>query len=375
MMRKCHMNTCPVGVATQDKRLRKLFTGKPEHVVNFFIFLATEMREIMAELGFKTVNEMVGKVDVLKVREDIESWKVQDLDLSTVLHRQQEGSEDGIYHRVDQHHEIDFILDQRLIDSAGPALDNQMEVRHNFRIVNTDRAVGAMLSHEISKRYKGEGLPANTIHFNFKGSAGQSFAAFLAPGATFELEGEANDYFGKGLSGGELIVYPHRESSLTPEENQLIGNVAFYGATSGNAYINGLAGERFCVRNSGVNVVVEGVGDHGCEYMTGGNVVILGPTGRNFAAGMSGGTAYIYDPKDQFSQLYNPGMVDLEEPEEDDIEIIESMIGEHIRVTDSPLAKRIMDNWNENRKYFVKVMPRDYKKALQKQKRELKEAI
>ncbi len=292
MMRKCHLNTCPVGVATQDPELRALFTGKPEYVVNLFYFLANDLRENMAALGFRTVNEMVGQAHVLKAKEGIEHWKLKKLDLSRLLHQEEAAEHVGIYKQQEQDHDIDEVLDWTLIEQAKPALERAEPVTGQFKLINTNRAIGTMLSNEISKQYGKPGLPDGTIHFKFKGSAGQSFAAFSANGCRFELEGEANDYFGKGLSGSQLSVYPHKESTYIPENNMIIGNVAFYGATSGEAYIRGMAGERFCVRNSGVQTVVEGIGDHGCEYMTGGTVVVLGKTGRNFAAGMSGGMAF-----------------------------------------------------------------------------------
>jgi glutamate synthase (NADPH) large chain len=368
MMRKCHLNTCPVGVATQDPELRKKFTGKPEHVVSFFTFLAQELREVMAELGFKTVNEMVGQTDVLKLRDNIDHWKIKHLDLSPILYRERYGEEAGLHKQIEQDHDMGNILDWQLIEVSKPALASGQAVQANFNIISTDRSTGTMLSHEISKIYKGQGLPDNTIHLKFKGSAGQSFGAFAARGLTMELEGEANDYFGKGLSGSKLIVYPHQEAKLVAQENMIIGNVAFYGATSGEAYIKGLAGERFCVRNSGVQTVVEGVGDHGCEYMTGGTVVILGDTGRNFAAGMSGGVAYIYDPQHQFSQFCNTELVDLEAPDSEDEQNLLQLIRNHLNYTNSDVAKMLLNNWNNGFPLFVKVMPRDYKVVLMKRK-------
>ncbi|HVZ26224.1 MAG TPA: glutamate synthase large subunit, partial [Sediminibacterium sp.] len=288
MMRKCHLNTCPVGVATQDPELRKRFTGNPDHVVNFFRFITEELREIMAELGFRTVNEMIGQVESLQIRENVSHWKYRHLDLSSVLYREPASADTGLYKQEEQDHGIDSVLDWQLVHAAAAALDKQAKVSAEFAIRNIDRTVGTILSNEITKRYKAAGLPEDTIHFRFTGTAGQSFGAFAAPGLSLELEGDANDYFGKGLSGAKLVVYPSRNASFIPEENIIIGNVAFYGATAGEAYIRGKAGERFAVRNSGATVVTEGVGDHGCEYMTGGTAVILGSTGRNFAAGMSG---------------------------------------------------------------------------------------
>lgn len=375
MMRKCHLNTCPVGVATQNKELRKMFSGKPEHVVNLFTFFVMELREIMAELGFRTINDMVGHVDALKVRTDIEHPKVNGLDLYQILYKQDEGAEAGIRHQIDQHHEINFILDNKLIKSAAPALDSATSVKAEFKIVNTDRATGAMLSHEISRIYKAQGLPDKTIHFKFNGSAGQSFGAFLAPGAYFELEGEANDYFGKGLSGGHMVVYPNRKAKFTAHENQLIGNVAFYGGTRGKAFINGLAGERFAVRNSGVEVVVEGVGDHGCEYMTGGSVIVIGETGKNFAAGMSGGQAYIFDPNGDFHNKCNLSLVDLDPLNHEDIQYIKSMIEEHVIHTNSKLGSYMLNDWDNLLSSFIKVIPRDYKAVLEQKKDDLTKAL
>jgi len=369
MMRKCHLNTCPVGVATQDENLRKRFTGDPQHVINFFTFLAQDLREVMAELGFATVNEMVGKVEMLRVISDIGHWKSRQLDLSPILYKEPVDESVGLYKKVEQDHGIADVLDHRLIQAAGEALHHAEPVTESFRIRNTDRAVGAMLSNEISQRYKGEGLPDGTIKFRFRGSAGQSFGVFVAPGIQFLLEGEANDYFGKGLSGGRLIVVPDREAKFKPSENIIIGNVAFYGATSGEAYINGMAGERFAVRNSGVKAVVEGVGDHGCEYMTGGIVVVLGATGKNFAAGMSGGIAYVFNPNRNFEALVNKEMVLVEGMEEEDFEILNNMIQKHAKFTKSEVANHILENWKIEKNHFAKVMPIDYKAVLQTHKK------
>ncbi|RAW03017.1 glutamate synthase large subunit [Pseudochryseolinea flava] len=368
MMRKCHLNTCPVGIATQDESLRKLFTGDPDHVVNFFGFLAQDLREIMAELGFRTVTEMVGRTDLLRVRQDIEHWKIKKLDLSPILHKEEGREGVGMFKQIEQDFELEKVLDWKLVEAARPALDDCEPVQEKFIIRNTDRSVGALLSNEISKKYKGKGLPEDTIKFHFKGSAGQSFAAFVAPGVTFELEGEANDYFGKGLSGGKLVIYPDKEASFKPEDNMIIGNVAFYGATSGEAFIRGQAGERFCVRNSGVTAVVEGVGDHACEYMTGGRVVVLGKTGKNFAAGMSGGIAYVFDPEHALERLCNREMVDLETMEDEDKAEVRAMIEKHFKYTGSDPAEWVLENWETAVDLFVKVMPRDYKAVLQKLK-------
>ncbi len=364
MMRKCHLNTCPVGVATQDENLRKRFAGNPDHVVNLFRFLAEELREIMAQLGFRTVNEMIGQADCLETRPDITHWKHSKLDLSPVLHKEFASIHTGIYHQEDQEHELDQVLDWKLIAAAQPALERQEKVQAAFDIRSIDRTTGTMLSNEISKRYQSAGLPADTIHFRFTGTAGQSFGAFNTKGVTLELEGSANDYFGKGLSGARLIVYPSAKSSFVPEENIIIGNVAFYGATSGDAYIRGKAGERFAVRNSGASAVVEGVGDHGCEYMTGGRVVVLGATGKNFAAGMSGGVAYVYDSKGDFAAQCNTEMVDLDPVLPEDRDELYRLISNHYAYTNSSVARFVLDDFDAQLLNFVKVFPKDYKRVL-----------
>ncbi len=375
MVRKCHLNTCPVGVATQNEELRALFTGKPDHVVNLFYFLAMELREIMAELGFRTVNEMVGQSNCLEVRQDIKHWKHKNLDLSAVLYRPPVTLEVGLFQQEMQNHDIENVLDRTLIKVAENALLSQEKIQASFEIQNTDRAVGTMLSNEISKKYGGEGLPENTIHFTFRGTAGQSFGAFAAKGLTLELEGDSNDYFGKGLSGAKLILYPDRKSTFTPSKNSIVGNVAFYGATSGEAYIRGMAGERFAVRNSGVKTVVEGIGDHGCEYMTGGLVIILGNVGRNFAAGMSGGVAYIWDKEGDFDSKLNREMVSLETIDEEDAQIIKMFVENHASYTQSAIAEEVLGNWQNISKQFVKVMPNEFRKALQKKNITLIEQI
>ena len=368
MMRKCHMNTCPVGVATQDPELRKRFKGDPDHVVRFFEFITQELREIMAELGYRTINEMVGQVDALTMRENINHWKYKNLDLSDVLYK--EPAEDGVslYQTEVQDHLMSDVLDWKLLAAAQPAIDKQTKVNASFPIKNTDRTTGTIVSNEITKVYKATGLPEDTIHFKFQGTAGQSFGAFNTKGVTLELEGDANDYFGKGLSGAQLIVYPDKKATFVPEENIIIGNVALYGATSGAAFIRGKAGERFAVRNSGAKVVVEGVGDHGCEYMTGGTAVILGATGRNFAAGMSGGIAYIYNVQNNFEEMCNMEMVDLDPVAGDDIPVLQDLIQQHYNKTGSSVAKFILADFENQLKQFIKVFPRDYKKALQLQK-------
>ena len=369
MMRKCHLNTCPVGIATQNPDLRKRFAGDPEHVINFFTFLAEDLRSIMAKLGFRTVNEMVGKVEMLKLKKDIEHWKYKQLDLSPILYKEPADDSIGQYKMIAQDHGIADVLDRQMIHYAKPALEEGRGVSTTFKIVNTDRAVGTMLSNEISKKYKGEGLPDATIQFRFRGSAGQSFGAFAAPGIQFTLEGEANDYFGKGLSGARLIVVPDREAKFEASKNIIIGNVAFYGATAGEAYIKGMAGERFCVRNSGVKTVVEGIGDHGCEYMTGGLVVVLGETGKNFAAGMSGGVAYVLNADGQFKDRLNTEMVDLDPMEQEDYEALRKLIRAHFLHTSSKVANEILQDWDNAKTQFVKVMPRDYKAVLAKRKK------
>jgi glutamate synthase (NADPH/NADH) large chain len=368
MMRKCHLNTCPVGVATQDPELRKRFTGNADHVVNFFKFITEELREIMAELGFKTVNEMVGQSECLEQKENIQHWKYSNLDLSPILFKEPASAYTGLYNMEEQDHGMSEVLDWKLLAAAKPALENLQKVSASFDIKNTDRTVGTILSNEITKLYKDKGLPEETLHFKFKGTAGQSFGAFNTKGVTLELEGDANDYFGKGLSGARLIVYPDAEAGFVPEENSIIGNVAFYGATDGEAFIRGKAGERFGVRNSGASVVVEGVGDHGCEYMTGGNVVVLGATGRNFAAGMSGGIAYIYDVNHEFANLCNKEMVDIDPVSNEDAAFLQNMIQKHFEYTKSAVANFVLSDFENQLKNFVKVFPKDYKKALQGKK-------
>ncbi len=371
MMRKCHLNTCPVGIATQDPTLRALFTGDPDHVVNLFHFLAEDLRENMAALGFRTVDEMIGQSDILKVREERGHWKLHTLDLSPIIAKVPTVPEVGLYKQMDQDHAINDVLDWKLLENAHLALKNGEKVQSAFEIVNTDRATGTLLSHEISKKYKGEGLPEGTIDFKFIGSAGQSFGAFAAPGLQLRLEGEANDYFGKGLSGGVLAIHPHKVSPFKAAENIIIGNVALYGAISGQAYINGMAGERFAVRNSGATAVVEGVGDHGCEYMTGGTVVILGETGRNFAAGMSGGIAYVWDNEKTFSACCNMASIDLESLNCEDAEALKKLIQKHVALTDSNLGKYILENWEKALSQFIKVIPREYKAVLLKRNQDL----
>ncbi len=372
MMRVCHLNTCPAGIATQNPQLRASFTGEPEHVVNFMQFVATEVREIMAQLGFRTLNEMIGRTDVLEPKKAIAHWKAKGIDLSKILYQPEVGPEVGRYCQIPQDHGLEKSLDMTvLLDLCKGAIENGEKVKATLPIKNINRVVGTILGNEISKRHW-QGLPEDTVHLHFQGSAGQSFGAFVPKGVTLELEGDANDYLGKGLSGGKIIVYPPVGSSFVAEENIIIGNVAFYGATSGEAYIRGMAGERFCVRNSGVKAVVEAVGDHGCEYMTGGKVVVLGATGRNFAAGMSGGVAYILDEQGDFATRCNTQMADLEKLEDpEEIAELREMIQKHAEYTQSEKAAKVLANWEAMLPKFVKVMPRDYKRVLQA----LKEAL
>ncbi|MCO6455357.1 MAG: glutamate synthase large subunit [Pirellulaceae bacterium] len=367
MMRKCHLNTCPVGVATQDPVLRKKFQGKPEHVVNYLFMVAEEARQIMAQLGFRSLDEMVGRVDVLETRQAIDHWKADGLDLTPLLTKAEHPHKPdvGVRRTMSQDHGLDKALDNELLVRAAAALESAQPVAFELPIVNTNRTVGTILSHHVARRYGENGLPDDTIRIKFNGSAGQSFGAFLASGISLELEGDANDYVGKGLSGGRIVIYPPRESTFVPEENLIVGNVVLYGATSGQAFFRGRAAERFCVRNSGAWAVAEGVGDHGCEYMTGGRAVILGDTGRNFGAGMSGGIAYVLDPRGDFNLRCNLGTVVLEpvDTPQDREELLE-LIKLHRRYTNSAVAERIIQQWPEVLEQFVKVMPIDYKRVL-----------
>jgi len=366
MMRVCHKNTCPAGIATQNPVLRQNFVGDPQHTVHFMRFVAQELREIMAELGFRSINEMVGRTDILEAKQAVDHWKAKGIDLSKILYQPQVGADIGRYCQIPQDHGLDKSLDvTTLLNLCRPAIESGEPVSATLPICNINRVVGTILGNEITKRHW-DGLPEDTVRLHFQGSAGQSFGAFVPKGVTLELEGDANDYFGKGLSGGKLIIYPPSGSTFVPEENIIIGNVAFYGATGGEAYISGVAGERFCVRNSGVRTVVEAVGDHACEYMTGGKVVILGQTGRNFAAGMSGGIAYVLDEAGDFPSRCNTQMVALEQladPEE--IREIHDLIQKHADYTQSQRAKAVLENWESLIPKFVKVMPRDYKRVLQ----------
>jgi glutamate synthase (NADPH/NADH) large chain len=366
MMRKCHLNTCPVGIATQDPVLRQKFAGQPEHVINYFFMIAEEARQIMAQLGFRTFNEMIGRVDCLETNAAIKHWKAQGVDLTPILTPAHKPHPDvEVYCTISQDHGLKDALDNELIALCQKAIKRREPVVIQKPIRNINRTVGTMLSHEIAKRWGDELLPDDTIRIKFTGSAGQSFGAFLAKGVTLELEGDANDYVGKGLSGGRVVIYPPAGALFKPEENIIIGNVALYGATSGEAFFRGRAAERFAVRNSGAHAVIEGVGDHGCEYMTGGRVVVLGPTGRNFAAGMSGGIAYVWDPTGDFISRCNLGIVELEQvtTPEDRGELLH-LIEQHRQFTDSTVAERILAQWPEITAQFVKVMPVDYKRVL-----------
>ncbi len=371
MMRKCHLNTCPVGIATQDKDLRAKYTGKPEHVVNFIKFLAQDLREVMASLGFKTINEMVGRVDKLKAKEGVKHWKAKHLQLDKLLHKMHVRSADSSYNTMSQDHGIETALDNELIEMMNDAIKNKTPIKKEINLRNTHRTVGTMLSSAMTKIYAEDGLADDTIHFVAKGTGGQSFGAFVNSGITFEIEGDANDYFGKGLCGGKLILYPPLNATYDANSTTILGNVAFYGATSGTSYIYGQAGERFCVRNSGAKVVVGSIGDHGCEYMTGGRVVILGEIGKNFAAGMSGGIAFIYDEGNSLSKRINKGMVDLDKITDhaDHEEEIKNMIEDYVKYTNSKEAKVILEDWENAKDKFIVVFPIDYKRVLAHKKR------
>ncbi len=367
MLRKCHLDACSVGIATQDPQLRANFAGKPEYVVSFFTFLAEEIRELMAELGFRKFEDMVGRVDMLEAKDVISHWKLKGIDLANILHRVDVPKEVPIHHCLKQEHGLEKALDNELIVKCRDAVENKTPVRFSSAVRNVNRTVGTMLSSTIARRYGMAGLPEGTIHIDFTGSGGQSFGAFLSRGVTFELEGDANDYVGKGLSGGRIIVYPSKKASLVAEDNILIGNVVLYGAIAGEAYFRGIAGERFCVRNSGGHAVVEGVGDHGCEYMTGGRVAVLGGTGRNFAAGMSGGIAYVLDADGTFASRCNMGMVDLFPVlDASDVAELRGMIERHQKHTQSVVAGNILEHWDITLPRFVKVYPRDFRKAVEK---------
>jgi glutamate synthase (NADPH/NADH) large chain len=385
MMRKCHLNTCPVGVATQDPILRQKFTGQPEHVVNYFFFIAQEVRELMAQLGVRTFEELVGRADLLDMRQGITHWKARGLDFSKVFHQVPNALGDTSHQTLTQDHGLSNALDQQLIAQCAVALNDGKPVSFIQNVRNLNRSIGAMLSGQVARRYGHAGLPEDTIHIQMNGTAGQSFGAFLAHGVTFDLVGEGNDYVGKGLSGGRIIVRPDNSFRGVSHENIIVGNTVLYGAISGAAFFSGMAGERFAVRNSGATAVVEGTGDHGCEYMTGGTVVVLGETGRNFAAGMSGGVAYVYDPAGLFAARCNTTMVGLSgvlseaaqaasapiyhathadaAPESDEANL-KNLIEQHFKLTGSMRARAILDSWSEQVVKFIKVMPTDYERVL-----------
>jgi glutamate synthase (NADPH/NADH) large chain len=368
-MRKCHLNTCPVGVATQNAELRKRFIGKSQYLITYFRFIAREVRELMAEMGFRKFEDLVGRVDLIEPRTDIDHWKASKLDLSQILYRPKEASKFANHCTCLQKHKIEDVMDHELIKMANKAIKNREKVWISRNITNTDRTIGAMLSGEITRIHGEAGLPDGTLICKFKGSAGQSFGAFLSRGVHFELEGDSNDYLGKGLSGGRIIVVPPKGSTFRPEENIIVGNTLLYGATVGEVYIRGVAGERFAVRNSGAVAVVEGVGDHCCEYMTGGRVAVLGKTGRNFAAGMSGGIAYVLNVKGNFDYFCNTGMVELSPVgDHDDLLELQKLINNHYLYTRSELAESILVKWDEYLPKFVKVIPLEYKKVLEEQK-------
>jgi glutamate synthase domain-containing protein 3 len=381
MMRKCHLNTCPVGVATQDPVLRRKFEGKPEHVVNYFFFVAEEVRELMARLGVRKLDELIGRTELLDTRQGIEHWKAKGLDFTKVFTMPKMPAEVARFHKESQVHGLEKALDNRLIELAQPALERREKVTIEMPIRNINRTVGTMLSWHVARRYGHEGLPDDTIHVRLAGSAGQSFGAFLARGVRLDLVGDTNDYCGKGLSGGRISVQPSPKFRGDPADNIITGNVVLYGAIAGEAYFRGVAGERFAVRNSGARAVVEGVGDHGCEYMTGGTVAVLGATGRNFAAGMSGGIAYVLDADGEFARRCNRAMVDLEAllPESEqqaklarelwhhgqsDEALLRRLVENHARYTGSRRAAEILENWAPYRAKFVKVIPKEYRRAL-----------
>jgi len=398
MMRKCHLNTCPVGVATQDPELRKRFVGTPEHVINYFFFVAEEVREYMASLGYRSFNEMIGQLHMLDKRKVVDHWKAHGLDFSRLFHAPQVDGKVAIFKNEEQDHKIDQVLDRKLIAEAKTAIETKKPVQIEMPITNVDRAAGAMLSGVVARAHGHAGLPDDTIHVKFNGTSGQSFGAWVAHGVTLELEGQANDYVGKGLSGGRLIVYPPKTTRIVPEKSIIVGNTVLYGAISGECYFRGVAGERFAVRNSGAVAVVEGTGDHGCEYMTGGVVVVLGQTGRNFAAGMSGGIAYVLDEDGMFEKRCNMAMVDLEPVEAElelmdklhhqrsdleshgrvdvmsdmtrfDAERLKQLVENHARYTNSSRAKDILADWAAMLPKFRKVMPVEYRRALKEMAR------
>jgi glutamate synthase (NADPH/NADH) large chain len=367
MMRKCHLNTCPVGIATQDKELRKNFKGTPEHVINFFFYIAEELRAIMAQLGFRTLDEMVGQTHKINANKAINHYKAKGLDLSSILHRPTSYKEMIVKNTEQQDHNLEGVLDFTILKDSHRAMYRKEQMTLDYPIKNTNRAVGAIVSNEISKIYGHLGLPEDTLNINFTGSAGQSFGAFGAHGLTFILEGNTNDYLGKGLSGAKLIVRKPKKADFLAENNIIVGNVCLFGAVEGYAYINGIAGERFAVRNSGATTVVEGVGDHCCEYMTGGKVIVLGDTGRNFAAGMSGGIAYVYDPENKFvNGLCNTETIEFEPISEENAIDLKATIEKHVLYTESKKGASLLSDWNTSLNNFVKVMPTEYKHALER---------
>ena len=370
MMRACHLNTCPVGIATQDPELRKNFKGKPEHVINFMYFVAQELREIMSQLGFRTVDEMVGQSQKINMEDAVKNYKTKGINLSKILYKPNVPENTPLKNNTKQDHNLENVLDFTILKEAKLAIENKVKMNLYYEIKNTDRTVGTIVSNEISKLYGAKGLPKDTLEINFKGAAGQSFGAFGAPGLTLTVSGNTNDYFGKGLSGSKIIVKIPKEASFKSEENVITGNVALYGATAGEAYINGIAGERFCVRNSGAIAVVEGVGDHGCEYMTGGTAIILGDIGRNFAAGMSGGVAYIYKSTKFDKRNFNSEMIEFENPSNQDLDLVKKLIENHFTYTSSKIAERFLNNWDKESKNFIKIMPTEYKLALEKMAKE-----
>jgi glutamate synthase domain-containing protein 3 len=364
MLRHCHLNNCSLGVATQDDILQNRFAGKPEYIINYFTYVTNELREIMASLGMRKLDDMIGRVDLLEQNAAVMPWKAQQIDFSRILYQPVVPKKVQTHQTIEQHHAIDAVLDRELITRAAPALRNREPVVIEMPIRNNHRTAGAMLSGAVCRTYGEQGLNDDTIHCKFTGVAGQSFGAFLARGVTFELEGMANDYVGKGISGGKIIVYPSRGVTYPAAENIVIGNTTFYGAIAGEAYICGKAGERFGIRNSGLYAVVEGLGDHGCEYMTGGVVAVLGRTGRNFGAGMSGGVAYVYDEDESFKSRCNMGMIELEKLDAEDVSTLRTLLHNHARFTGSALAKTMLENFPESSKKFIKVLPMEYKNIL-----------
>ncbi|MFM8721739.1 MAG: glutamate synthase-related protein, partial [Acidimicrobiaceae bacterium] len=367
MMRVCHLDTCPVGIATQNPELRKKFSGKPEFVVNFFEFVAAEVREYLAQLGFRTLQEAVGRVDMLDARVAVDHWKARGLDISPILMAPQNPYKQTPYKSTAQDHALNEALDNRLIIDCANSLDDGLPTNNEYAINNTNRTVGTMLGYEVTKRYGAKGLPDATIRLKFAGSAGQSFGAFVPRGIEMTLEGDSNDYLGKGLSGGRIILHPDRRAKFVAHENVIAGNVVGYGATSGEIFISGIVGERFCVRNSGVEAVVEGVGDHGCEYMTGGRVVVLGMTGRNFAAGMSGGISFVYDVDGGFGSRVNTELVDIVALEKEDVTWLKTVISRHAALTNSVRAQEILADWKSSFAKICKVLPRDYARVIAEQ--------